>query len=217
MKQRGLTGLGSVAPPELAELAESLRRVTDRMLRVEGQPEALRRAREHLEAAAAQLEPHARPGEALRLGREDEPPDARPYYVDGVIFPRHHPLAAELEIATDDGRSAGRVSFGVAFEGPPGCVHGALVASFFDQILGHHNLELGLPAMTASLTVHYRNPTPLFRELAFEACIDRVEGRKIHSAGSLRVGDRVTAEAEGLFVLPARARIEALGELVRAR
>ena len=212
-------GLSATASPELVAAGASVRRLVDALLRVDGSAETLGAARETLEALAERVEGVACGGDTLRLGREDEPPDARPYYIDGVLLPAHHPLAALPEIGTEDGVTRGRVRFGVVFEGPPGCVHGGLVASFFDQILGYHTLELGLPAMTASLSVQYRRPTPLFRDLAFEVRIDGADGRKLDVVGELRdlEADTVTAEAAGLFVLPGSATTDLLRGLVRHR
>ncbi len=207
MKQKPLKGIGAVAPPELVELAASVREIVDRMLRVEGAREELARARVELDAVARRLEPHARPEGTPRLGQGSWAEGARPYYVDGVMLPAHHPQAPEFEIATEDGATRGRVRFGVVFEGPPGFVHGGHVACFFDQILGHHNLELGIPAMTASLTVRYRRPTPLFTWLRFEVRIAASEGRKVVTVGSLFDADALVAEGEGLFVLPDPNRI----------
>lgn len=192
-----------------------MRALVDAMLRIDDAPGELDWARGELEAVAERLAASARKNEALRLGRDDEPEDARPYLIDGVMLPPYHPLAADFEIHTEDAVTTGAVSFGVVFEGPPGSVHGGHVASFFDQILGYHNLELGLPAMTASLTVQYRRPTPLFTRLHFEVRIRDVNGRKIIVAGALRAGDEVLAEAEGLFVLPSAGITAELARVVR--
>ena len=160
-KKTALSGLGARAPGELVELGAKVRAVVDAMLRIDDATDELAGASRQLDEIAQRLAIHAR-SDALRLGRDGEPPDARPYYVDGVMLPPYHPLAADHEIHTEEGVTQGTVTFGVVFEGPPGCVHGGHVASFFDQVLGYHTLELGLPAMTASLTLHYRRPTPLF-------------------------------------------------------
>ena len=68
--------------------------------------------------------------------------------------------------------------------------------------------------MTGRLPVHYRRPTPLDRELRFEAGIDRVEGRKIITRGELVAGERLCAEAEGIFV---SARPGSMQELMEQR
>ena len=54
--------------------------------------------------------------------------------------------------------------------------------------------------MTGRLTVSYRSPTPLATELRFVGWLERVEGRKIFTRGELWAGDRLCAEAEGLFI-----------------
>lgn len=218
MKQSQLQGLGAVAPRELAELGASVRDVVDAMLRIDDAKEELVLARERLDEVARLLSGVAHKSDALRLGRAEDPEDARPYYVDGVLLPAHHPLAASPRIATEDGVTRGRVRFGVVFEGPPGCVHGGHVASFFDQILGYHTLELGLPAMTASLSLQYRKPTPLFRALDFEVRIAAAEGRKLNVVGELRDAEEGTVfiDATGLFILPSSAATDALHGLVRS-
>ena len=81
-------------------------------------------------------------------------------------------------------------------------MHGGWIAFAFDEVLGIANIAAGNPGMTARLTVHYRRPTPLFRELRLQAWVDRVEGRRIMSRAEMYDGDTLTAEAEGLFVQP---------------
>ena len=77
-----------------------------------------------------------------------------------------------------------------------------MIALAFDEILGITNIAGGHPGMTARLTVHYRKPTPLFRELRWTGTVDRVEGRRIMSSARLYDGDVLTAEADGIFLQP---------------
>ena len=215
MKKTRLSGLGATAPPELVALGASVRAVVDAMLRIDDATDELAAAREQLDALARRLEKYAHHDDTLRLGRAGEPEDARPYYIDGVMLPAYHPLASDYEIVTEDGVTRGSVCFGVVFEGPPGCVHGGHVASFFDQILGYHTLELGLPAMTASLSLQYRRATPLFQRLDFEARIREVDGRKITVEGRLSAGEELIVGASGLFVLPSGTVTDGLRRWVR--
>ncbi len=90
--------------------------------------------------------------------------------------------------------------FDWAYEGPPNCVHGGVIAETFDEMLGAANMVAGNPGMTGTLTIRYRTPTPLRTPLRIEArCLDR-DGRKIRTWGGIYHGDRLTAEAEGLFI-----------------
>ena len=94
----------------------------------------------------------------------------------------------------------GSVTFGSAYEGPPGCVHGGYVAGVFDELLGATQSLSGGQGMTAHLGVDYRAPTPLGTPLRLEGRLDRRDGRKIWVRGSMHAGDQLTAEADGLFL-----------------
>lgn len=113
-----------------------------------------------------------------------------------------NPLAPPIVIGFDGTSVVGDVTFGAAYEGPPGCVHGGYIAAAFDEVLGLSQGMSGKPGMTARLTVNYRSPTPLLQPLRFVGRIDHIDGRKIFTNGSLRtVADgRLCAEAEALFI-----------------
>ena len=92
------------------------------------------------------------------------------------------------------------VRFGSAYEGPPGSVHGGMSAAAFDEVLGMAQSLGGQPGMTGTLTVRYRRPTPLHRDLRIVGTFVGVEGRKIFTTGACYDGDTLTAEADGLFI-----------------
>ena len=60
----------------------------------------------------------------------------------------------------DGDRATGTVTFPLAFEGPPGIVHGGFLAMFFDCVVQHHNCDVGVAGKTTSLLVGYRRPDP---------------------------------------------------------
>lgn len=108
----------------------------------------------------------------------------------------------------------GDVTFGVAYEGPPGCVHGGIIAAYFDEVLGVAQSMTGNPGMTVNLSVDYVAPTPLGRPVTFRGTVTSVEGRKIRTSGSLHHGDVLCATATGLFV---SMRPEVFERLLRMR
>ena len=81
------------------------------------------------------------------------------------VMGRANPLAPPLRLAVDGQQVTGTATFGAAYEGPPGCVHGGYVAAAFDELLGLVQMLGGSPGFTGRLTVHYRTPTPLLTEL----------------------------------------------------
>jgi hypothetical protein len=118
-----------------------------------------------------------------------------------VISGPYNPIAAPVTMGRDGDRAIGTARFGLAYEGPPGGVHGAIVAGVWDQVLAYACMIRGTPGHTATLTTHYRAITPLHQELRFEAWVDRTDGRRIYAKGQCHAGATLVSEAEGLFIL----------------
>jgi acyl-coenzyme A thioesterase PaaI-like protein len=123
-----------------------------------------------------------------------------------------NPVAPPLKLDPDhEGRVVhGAVTFGNAYEGAPGCVHGGYVAAAFDEALGMACVFSGQPGMTGELTIRYRKPTPTHVPLRLEARMERREGRKIYNTGELYAGDVLIAESSGIFITIAREKFSEL-------
>jgi hypothetical protein len=195
-------------PDEVVELAESVRGLVETYSRIAALPKALAaevaETRKRIELLTCELARHAPDDAVPRMG--PEPAAQRPYFVAGVLMGPHHPIRPDLEIRHQGGVTRGRVNFGVSFEGPPGGVHGGYVAHFFDQILGQHNLDSKIPAMTATLSVRYRRATPILRDLTFEVTHRQEAERKVVTTGALCADGETFSEGEGLFIVPRSAR-----------
>jgi acyl-coenzyme A thioesterase PaaI-like protein len=126
--------------------------------------------------------------------------DPHAFFDHSPMLGRANPLAPPVTLWADGNVLRGRVTFEAAYEGPPGCVHGGYIAAAFDEVLGSSQSLGGRPGMTGRLTVHYRSPSPLRTELTFAAHVVKVEGRKTFTYGTMHAGDRLCAEAEGLFI-----------------
>lgn len=113
-----------------------------------------------------------------------------------------NPLSPGLNMWVDGEVAHASVSFGWAYEGPPGHVHGGFVAAIFDQFLGMAQTLGKNPGMTGTLGVRYMRPTPLNTELKLEARITRQEGRKTTMVAEMRADGEITASCEALFIRP---------------
>ena len=194
-------------PPEgLGSLGGAIRDLVDTALHGDadraGLADALARAEALVREARTLLEPFRASTPGLRVGRDDDPAGARSYWVRVPASGRHNPGLPDPDLVEVEGETRGSVTLGPAFEGPPGCVHGGFVALMFDELLGFQNGVAGTHGVTGSLEVRYRRPTPLYTPLELRAWTERSTRRRIVTCGELRVGDRVHAEARGLFVRP---------------
>ena len=123
----------------------------------------------------------------------------------GIRNPVSPPLRP---VSFPDGTVRCDLELGIEYQGPPGCVHGGIVALLFDEMLGLANAAAGSVGMTADLRVSYKSPTPLNAPLRFEAKQVRTEGRKIWTSATLHTGDTLRASTEALFIEPHGIRDE---------
>lgn len=129
------------------------------------------------------------------------PADFFPYSpVVGLLNPLSPPVRmwrVDTDVAAE---IHGEARFDAAYNGPPGCVHGGVIAEVFDELLGCVCVSNGLGGFTGTLTIIYRNTTPLEHPVTLRGWHDRSEGRKVFARGELRHGETLCAEAEGIFI-----------------
>ena len=95
-------------------------------------------------------------------------------------------------------------------EGPPGHIHGGIIATLMDEAMSKLNRPLGVTAMTRHMEVDYLRPSPLGRELVLTGRHLRRDGRKLfHEAELVVRGGAVLARAKGVFVVLDEAMIAA--------
>lgn len=126
-----------------------------------------------------------------------------------TVVGRRNPMAVALEpdgIKWHENGASASIHLGPLFEGPPGHVHGGVLALVLDQLFGEAAAAGGAAGMTGRLTLSYRRPTPL-GDVSMEAWVDSVGEIKTVVKGHLKDADgNITVEAEGLFILPKFAR-----------
>ena len=191
----------SAAWQQKRRLAAAMRLVIERLVASNAPEEELRRAAEQLERYAEHLASHPRLRHFQGYAESANAGDVGAFFDQSPLIGLANPLAPPIRLAKTGERSAeGRVRFGSAYEGPPGCVHGGFVAAAFDEVLGFTQSLGGSPGFTGTLVVRYRVPTPLHAELRFEGRIDRVEGRKTFASGRVFAGELLCAESEAIFI-----------------
>jgi hypothetical protein len=184
-----------------ARLADEMRRIIERLAIVRPPAEELRQAAEAASAFADRLEGFPERQRSWEVSEAGLLP--RDFVAFSPVSGRSNAIAPPVSLTAVDGPEGahieGEVSFGPAYEGPPGHVHGGLIAAMFDELLGF--AQQG-PGFTATLTVSYLRPTPLNRRLTLRASVERVDGRKRTIRGTCELDGEVLSEADGLFIAP---------------
>lgn len=175
-----------------------------------------------VETIAAELERVADTLEGQAGGSRYDDAPAGPVQVEGPVLERHpflghaNPVAPPLALSLDGEGVAGTVTFDARHEGVRGCAHGGWVAAMFDQVVGIAAARAaGRAAMTGTLSVRYRAPTPVGVPLRFEARGEVTGERTMRATATAHAGDVLTAEAEAILVIPRddglRSRLPSVG------
>jgi acyl-CoA thioesterase FadM len=206
---------------EARDLAEVLRRLI--RLSVSTAPPAQETAEltAQLAAVADRMESHVPDVPLPRFvapqddGRRRDPPLGASMPFDLVVG-AFNPLALPVRLAFAPPKALGYATFGVAYEGAPGCVHGAALAATFDIILTAANAVARATGPTVRLNLHYRRPTLVGEEAVFEGWVTEVTDRRISSRGRIVQGGEVTVEAEGEFAIFNQGGVDRMAAARRA-
>lgn len=182
-------------------LAEDIRSLVDVAIRTSVDPERIAAARELVRQASQILDEDAATGPAgIHFNTE-----GRSWNWGNAVVGIRNAIAPPVVLRwDDDGAVRSDVELGVAYEGPPACVHGGVSALVLDHLMGEtasaaHTRMI----VTGTLTLRYVRPLPLGL-IHLEATIAREEGRKVTVTATIRADgvDQAAVEAEGLFIIP---------------
>lgn len=201
------------------DLASAVRRLVAATVTNAAPAEVIRHAAAALSAEADALERHI-PADVPSITQIGpvwgEPSGFRNSMLfDSVVGPLN-PLAAPVHLTFHEGHVLGEVSFGTPYEGPPGCVHGGVLAAMFDIVLSAANVAAGAAGPTKKLELRFRKPTRLNVPVEVDAHVQDSDGRSIVTVGRLTQGEVVTVEAVGTFVVADPERLNRLHETNKA-
>jgi hypothetical protein len=194
----------STGDEPLNRLADALRRIGDAVIGHPIAEEDLADAADQLVGIADALEERAPESKRPRF-QPDTSGHPQDFFPASPMIGFANPIAPPVEVWAVEGEGGqreirGRATFGYAYEGPPTCVHGGIIAALFDEVMGAANIITENPGMTGTLTVRYRRPTPLLAPLEIVARFTGSERRKVFTWAGLYHEGELTAEAEGIFI-----------------
>jgi uncharacterized protein (TIGR00369 family) len=87
------------------------------------------------------------------------------------------------------------------YEGPPGYLHGGIIATLLDEAMSKANRAQGVTAMTRQMQVEYLKPVPSGKPIRIEGRVTLSEGRKHWTEAKIVNAEGVLlAHASGLFI-----------------
>lgn len=185
-------------------LADAVRRLNEATLRTTVDHDTVNDVRRQVEELAARLEKSMIPGNfGVAISKSGR---VRGY--GNAVVGLRNPLAVPVQVVQDkeEGSASADFELNALYEGPPGQVHGGVVALVLDQVFGEAAAAGGVPGMTGTLTLRYELNTPL-GACSAKAWVAGREGVKTIVRGEMRRGDgTVTVTGEGIFILPRWAR-----------
>jgi len=200
----------------VTELGGALRGLVDASVRTTVDPAEL----SAVAAAAREL--------TTRLAASTRPVTRLPALDDPVAFRRRDSpvtgvgsaIAPPVVLHRDGDGVAGTATLGLAYEGPPGFLHGGMSGLLMDQVLGAAAIAAGRWGMTVRLELDYRGPVPLDRPLVLRGRLVEDAGRKAVVTGTIALAaapEQVLVEARGVFVAPRPDKLAAyFGEVTDA-
>lgn len=113
-----------------------------------------------------------------------------------------NPVGLHLEfLLAQDGAVVSFATVADAYEGPPGYLHGGIIATLLDEAMSKSVRARGIIAMTRRLEVEYLRPVPSGTPMRIEGRVIRSDSRKHWvEAKILDEGGTALAEAKGLFI-----------------
>ena len=182
-------------------LTDSVRRLIQAGIQSGADEATIREAQSLVEAAVERLG-GTRDSDQVRLAVGQ-----RPVVWGNPVTGFRNAIAPPLVMHEEpDGLWWSEFELGEAYQGPPGWVHGGVLALVLDQLLGEAASDgLTKPLFTGTITLRYLRGTPLGK-LRAEAAIERTDGYKTFVSGHMCDSEGKTVEAEGIFIKPAWAR-----------
>ncbi|MEZ4279866.1 MAG: PaaI family thioesterase [Myxococcota bacterium] len=214
-------------PKALEGAVDQVRQLIRHLRKTKAPKADLERVEREVAALAALLAPHDHPGPYAQAALEVEvvvqnggpplhltPAEFFPY--SPIIGPRN-PLAAPIRfdvVEVGDGKKEIRAehAFDAPWNGPPGSVHGGVIALVFDELLGCIGAVSNVGGFTGTLTIVYRSLTPIGKPVRMRAWIERTEGVKTFVKGTMHCDtpapNTLCAEAEGIFIRPKQSIVQ---------
>ncbi len=115
---------------------------------------------------------------------------------------RENPIGMHMHFFADaDGRVHAEYVPREEEQGFPGVVHGGVLTTMLDELIGRTAIAGDWWCMTAKLEVRFKKPVPVGMPLKLKGEITKTDGRLLQGRGEIRLADgTLAAEANGTYL-----------------
>lgn len=186
------------------ELGAALAQLNGQLLRLDASDEDLQGYIDQVKTLQAAVAQHGQRDYGTILHRLHEGEGSADDVTDLVDFEiltgKASAMSPPLELWLEEGKVKGRATFGLAFQGPPGRVHGGVLGLALDIVLAKTQDLVEQIGVTGTLNIRYLAGTPIQAPVEFEAGPVRIEGRKLICEGSVWSEGKQTVAVEGIWI-----------------
>ena len=128
----------------------------------------------------------------------EKQPNSRMCFVCGL----DNPIGLKLKFYTDgEGRCVAHFRPKPEHQGFPGQLHGGLISTLLDEVMGRVLVTEDVWAMTGRLEIKFRKPVPLDQELTIVGELTRNRSRAYEARGEIQLPDGTTViEGSGMYI-----------------
>lgn len=185
----------------LKKLSGHLRKIIEQSIVLNAPDEVINNINTQLSNVEMVMKPYITDKRALEYYNPNVNNDLNDIQPYSAVSGHYNALAAPINFQRQQNRLLAHVNYGRAYEGPPNCVHGAIISGVYDQLMAIAGMATGKAGPTAYLNIDFHKPTPLFKKLEFQAWISFEQDNKVIVKGQCLVNDEIVSSAEALFIV----------------
>lgn len=111
-------------------------------------------------------------------------------------------LRAQLVSDIPGRRASCRIAIGKSYQGWSNIVHGGILATLLDETCAYAGKTVARHVVTAEMTVRYKKPVPVEREMVIQAEVRTQRKRILEMTATIEIDGVVHAEADArMFIV----------------
>ncbi|MFA4994194.1 MAG: PaaI family thioesterase [Bdellovibrionales bacterium] len=112
-----------------------------------------------------------------------------------------NPIGLKLKFVEENGVYISRFTPRPEHQSYDGTIHGGIISTLLDEIMGHYLYVKGRNVVTAKLETRFRKPTPLGQELTIRGWVVKERGKVIEMEATVALPDgTITAEGRAMLM-----------------